>query len=113
PGPACYGNGGQDATITDALVVLGYIDPSSFLGGTMTLDRDAAVRVCATLGESLGLSEVEAAWGIREIALAEMTKATRVHAGSSGLAPRHLALISYGGSGGLFTPSIAAETNIP
>ncbi|MBB3085532.1 hydantoinase/oxoprolinase family protein [Geodermatophilus sabuli] len=113
PGPACYGNGGQEATITDALVVLGYIDPTSFLGGTMTLDREAAVRVCATLGESLGLSAEETAWGIREIALAEMTKATRLHAGSSGLDPRRLALISYGGSGGLFTSSIAAETNIP
>jgi N-methylhydantoinase A len=113
PGPACYGNGGQDATITDALVVLGYIDPSSFLGGSMRLDREAALGVCARLGEPLGLSAEETAWGIREIALAEMTKATRLHAGSSGLDPRSLALISYGGSGGLFTPSIAAETSIP
>ena len=113
PGPACYGNGGQAATITDALVVLGYIDPGSFLGGSMKLDREAAVRVCAALGTSLGLSAEETAWGIREIALAEMTKATRLHAGSSGLDPRSLALISYGGSGGLFTPSIAAATNIP
>ena len=111
PGPACYGNGGTDATITDALVVLGYIDPASFVGGT--LDREASVRVCATLGESLGLSAEEAAWGIREIALAEMTKATRLHAGASGLDPRTLTLISYGGSGGLFTASIAAEANIP
>jgi N-methylhydantoinase A len=113
PGPACYGNGGKDATITDALVVLGYIDASSFLGGTKPLDREAALRVCATLGESLGLSAEETAWGIREIALAEMTKATRLHAGSSGLDPRHLSLISYGGSGGLFTASIAAQANIP
>ena len=111
PGPACYGNGGTDATITDALVVLGYIDPASFVGGT--LDREASVRVCATLGESLGLSAEETAWGIREIALAEMTKATRLHAGASGLDPRTLTLISYGGSGGLFTASIAAEANIP
>lgn len=113
PGPACYGNGGTDATITDALVVLGYIDPSSFVGGTMTLDRDAALKVCRTLGESLGLSAEATAWGIREIALAEMTKATRLHAGASGLDPRTLTLISYGGSGGLFTASIAAEANIP
>jgi N-methylhydantoinase A len=112
PGPACYGNGGTEATITDALVVLGYIDPGSFLGGTMTLDRAASVRVCAELGTSLGLSAEETAWGIREIALAEMTKATRLHAGSSGLDPRRLALISYGGSGGLFTASIAAAANI-
>ena len=111
PGPACYGNGGTDATITDALVVLGYIDPTSFVGGT--LDRDAAVKVCSTLGASLGLSAEATAWGIREIALAEMTKATRLHAGASGLDPRTLTLISYGGSGGLFTASIAAEANIP
>ncbi|MEU1984458.1 hydantoinase/oxoprolinase family protein [Nocardia sp. NPDC019395] len=113
PGPACYGNGGTEATITDALVVLGYIDPASFLGGTMVLDRGASLRVCATLGEKLGLSAEETAWGIREIALAEMTKATRLHAGSTGLDPRDLSLISYGGSGGLFTGSIAAITNIP
>lgn len=112
PGPACYGNGGTEATITDALVVLGYIDPDSFLGGTMTLDREASVRVCGELGALLGLSAEETAWGIREIALAEMTKATRLHAGSSGLDPRRLSLISYGGSGGLFTGSIAAAANI-
>lgn len=111
PGPACYGNGGTDATITDALVVLGYIDPTSFVGGT--LDRDAAIKVCRDLGTSLGLSAEATAWGIREIALAEMTKATRLHAGASGLDPRTLTLISYGGSGGLFTASIAAEANIP
>ncbi|GAA1787348.1 hypothetical protein GCM10009712_38500 [Pseudarthrobacter sulfonivorans] len=112
PGPACYGNGGTDATITDALVVLGYIDPASFLGGTMTLDRAASMRVCGELGAKLGLSAEDAAWGIREIALAEMTKATKLHAGSSGLDPRRLSLISYGGSGGLFTGSIAAAANI-
>ncbi|WP_181311293.1 hydantoinase/oxoprolinase family protein [Nocardioides campestrisoli] len=113
PGPACYGNGGTEATITDALVVLGFIDPSSFVGGTMTLDRDAALQACARLGEKLGLSAEETAWGIREIALAEMVKATRLHAGSSGLDPRDLTLVSYGGSGGLFTASIAAQANIP
>lgn len=112
PGPACYGNGGTDATITDALVVLGYIDPENFLGGTMTLDREAALRVCGEIGDRLGLSAEEAAWGIREIALAEMTKATRLHAGGSGLNPRDLALISYGGSGGLFTGSIAQAAGI-
>lgn len=113
PGPACYGNGGTDATITDALVVLGYIEPSSFLGGTMALDREAARAVCKNLGDRMGLSAEATAWGIREIALAEMTKATRLHAGSSGLDPRTLTLISYGGSGGLFTASIAVEANIP
>lgn len=113
PGPACYGNGGTDATITDALVVLGYIDPDNFLGGTMALDHEASVRACARIGEALGVSADEAAWGIREIALAEMTKATRLHAGSSGLDPRRLSLISYGGSGGLFTGSIAVAANIP
>jgi N-methylhydantoinase A len=113
PGPACYGNGGTDATITDALVVLGYIDPNNFLGGSMALDLEASLRVCSDLGKSLGLSAEETAWGIREIALAEMTKATRLHAGSSGLDPRRLSLISYGGSGGLFTGSIAAAASIP
>ncbi|HSS08880.1 MAG TPA: hydantoinase/oxoprolinase family protein [Acidimicrobiales bacterium] len=113
PGPACYGRGGQDATVTDALVVLGYLDPKRFLGGEMLLDTDAARRVCARLGKSLGLGAEEAAWGIRQIALAGMVKAVRSRLADRGLDPRTNSLLSYGGSGSLFTPDIARAIGSP
>jgi N-methylhydantoinase A len=107
PGPACYGRGGEDATVTDALVVLGYLDPDRFLGGDMTLDAGAARAACGRLGANLGLDPDETAWGIRQIALAGMVKAVRSRLADRGLDPRRNALLSYGGSGSLFTPDIA------
>lgn len=107
PGPACYGRGGDRATVTDALVVLGYIDPGRFLGGEFPLDAGAAREACARLGEPLGLDAEETAWGIRRVALAGMAKATRARLASVGLDPRDHALLSFGGSGSLFTPEIA------
>src|SRR5439155_15533304 len=77
PGPVCYGRGGDRAALTDALLVLGYIDPNHFLGGAMKLDRQGAFAACARLGNGLDLDPIEAAWGVREIATAEMVKAVR------------------------------------
>ncbi len=108
PGPACYGRGGVDATVTDALVVLGFIDPARFLGGDFRLDPDAARRACERLGQPLGLGAEETAWGIRQIALAGMIKATRGRLAALGLDPRTHAILSFGGSGSLFTVDIAA-----
>ena len=113
PGPACYGRGGTDATVTDALVVLGYIDPARFLGGDMALDAAAARDACARLGESLGLDAEQTAWGIRQLALAGMVKAVRARLADRGLDPRDHALLSYGGSGSLFTPEIALAIGSP
>jgi N-methylhydantoinase A len=113
PGPACYGRGGSDATVTDALVVLGYIDPARFLGGDMPLDPDAARTACARLGESLGLDAEQTAWGVRQLALAGMVKAVRSRLADRGLDPRDHALLSYGGSGSLFTPEIASAIGSP
>jgi N-methylhydantoinase A len=113
PGPACYGRGGTEATITDALVVLGYIDPERFLGGTMVLDHAAALRACSELGRVLGFDGHETAWGIREIALAEMTKAVRARLALRGLDPRSYPLLSYGGCASLFTPEIALALQCP
>lgn len=113
PGPACYGRGGEGATVTDALVVLGYLDPRCFLGGEFTLDPDAARAACGRLGTALGLDADEAAWGVRELALAGMVKATRARIGALGLDPREHALLSFGGSGALFTPDIAAAVGAP
>jgi N-methylhydantoinase A len=108
PGPACYGRGGVDATVTDALVVLGFIDPARFLGGDFRLDAAAARAACGRLGDSLGLEATETAWGIRQIALAGMIKATRARLAALGLDPRTHAILSFGGSGSLFTVDIAA-----
>jgi N-methylhydantoinase A len=107
PGPACYGTGGTEPTVTDALVVLGYIDHTRFLGGDMTLDVDAAHRACGSIGQPLGLTTQETAWGIRELALDGMIKATRSMLNARGLDPREQALVSFGGCGSLFTPELA------
>ena len=112
PGPACYGRGGSEATVTDALVVLGFIDPDRFLGGDFSLDLEAARAACARLGERLGLSPDDTAWGIRQIALADMVKATRGRLAAFGLDPRTHTLLSYGGSGALFTADIAAAIGV-
>ena len=107
PGPACYARGGTEPTVTDALVVLGYIDPALFLGGEMALDLDAANRSCEKLGRQLGLDIGETAWGIRQLALEGMTKPVRSLLNARGLDPRDHAIVSYGGCGALFTCEIA------
>ena len=113
PGPVCYGRGGTEPTVTDALVVLGYIHPGGFLGGALHLDREAALAACERVGAALGMDGIETAWGIREIALAEMIKAVRSRLASGGLDPRTLALVSFGGCGQLFTPVISEAVGIP
>ena len=113
PGPVCYGRGGDQPTVTDALVVLRYIDPDNFLGGDMALDREAALAACAVLGDRLGLDAEAAAWGIREIAQAEMTKAVRTRLAMRGLDPRQHPLVSYGGCASLFTADIAKALAAP
>ena len=113
PGPVSYGKGGREPTVTDALIVLDYIDAQGFLGGEMKLDREGAVSACARVGASLGLDAQAAAWGIREIALAEMTKAVRTRVAMRGLDPRDYALVSYGGCASLFTADIAKAVSAP
>jgi N-methylhydantoinase A len=113
PGPACYGRGGAEATVTDALVVLGYIDPDGFLGGQMRLDREAAVAACARLGTDLGVGADRAAWGIWEVAKAGMVRALRARFAERGYDPRAYTMISMGGCGGLFSAAIAREMHLP
>lgn len=112
PGPACYGRGGIEPTVTDALVVLGYIDPEHFLGGEMVLDGAAAYDACERLGKALGVCPEDAAWGIRELALTEMSRAVRRLLSSRGLDPKDLSIVSYGGCGALFTADIAHEVGV-
>jgi N-methylhydantoinase A len=109
PGPACYGRGGTRPTVTDALVVLGYIDADRFLGGSMRLDADAARAACSALGSGLGRDAVQCAWAIWEIARVEMARALRAQFAQKGIDPRQFAIVSMGGCGGLFNVPIAQE----
>jgi N-methylhydantoinase A len=100
PGPACYGRGGTQPTVTDADLLLGYLDPGFFLGGRMTLDRAAAERaIQARIAEPLGMSATRAAWGIHQLVNEGMAGAARVHAIERGKDPRGLPLFAFGGAG--------------
>lgn len=99
PGPACYGRGGSEPTVTDANLVLGYLDPSFFLGGEMTLDRSAAEAAIASVARPLGLEIVEAAWGIHELVTENMAAAARIHMVEKGRDPRRLSMAAFGGAG--------------
>src|SRR5207247_849201 len=79
PGPACYGRGGTEPTVTDANLVLGYLDPAYFLGGARRLDRDAAVAAIErSVAKPLGVSLVDAAWGIHQVVTLSMAGGGRV-----------------------------------
>jgi N-methylhydantoinase A len=109
PGPACYGRGGEEPTVTDADLLLGYLDASSPLAGGVELDRAAAERAVGELGSSLDLSAEEAAAGIVRVAGAEMAQAVRVVTVERGIDPRDLALVAFGGAGPLHAAAIADE----
>jgi N-methylhydantoinase A len=100
PGPACYGRGGAEPTVTDANLVLGYLNPDNFAGGTMRLDLEAARRAIETrVARPLGLSLEQAAWGIHAMVNLNMELATRVVSIERGHDPRRLALVATGGCG--------------
>jgi N-methylhydantoinase A len=100
PGPACYGLGGTEPTVTDADLVLGYLDPDYFLGGEMRLDRDAAAgAIEEKIARPLGLHLVEAAWGIHRVVNEEMANAFRIHALEHGRDAARYALLCFGGAG--------------
>lgn len=114
PGPACYGRGGTEPTVTDAHLVLGRLDPAYFLGGEMELNVDAAMRAieerCA---QPLGISAVEAANGIIEIANAAMVNALRLISVQRGYDPRDFVLVAFGGGGPVHANRLAAELSMP
>src|SRR4051812_13642148 len=109
PGPACYGRGGTEPTVTDANLLLGFLDSSSPLAGGVELDREAAERAMGGLAAELGLSLEEAAAGIVRVASAEMARAVRVMTVERGTDPRELALLPFGGAGPLHATAIADE----
>jgi len=113
PGPACYGRGGTEPTVTDANLVLGYLSADAPLGGGVELDREAAVKAVNDLADRLGLDDVTAcAEGIRRVAGAEMIRALRVVTVQRGIDPRRYALMAFGGAGGLHGAQIADELGI-
>ena len=113
PGPAAYGTGGDQPTVTDANVVLGRLDPANFLGGEMALDADAAQRVVQRLADEMGLDLLEAAEGILTIVNANMANAIRSRTVQRGLDPRDFSLVAFGGAGPLQAADVAAQLSIP
>jgi N-methylhydantoinase A len=113
PGPACYGQGATEATVTDALMVLGYLNREALLGGRMPVDVAAAKRIIeSTVGAPLGLSLEEGAFGITEVARANMERAIRVVSVDRGHDPRDFALVAYGGAGPQHAVPIAQNLGI-
>ena len=109
PGPACYGKGGKRPTVTDANVVLARLLPQSFLGGNMSLDKDAAISVVKTIAEPLGLTVEQAAKGIIDVVNDHMVRALRVMSVERGEDPKDFTLVSFGGAGGLHVCALAKE----
>jgi N-methylhydantoinase A len=112
PGPACYGRGGTEPTVTDANLLLGNLAADSSLAGGVALDLDAATAAVGALAASLGLDQLEAAEGIVRVANQEMVRALRVVTVERGVDPRRFALLPFGGAGPMHAAAIAAELGI-
>ena len=113
PGPACYGRGGAEPTVTDANLVLGRILPDSFLGGGMRLDAGLAEAALRPLSAAMGKTLVETALGIVKVAEANMAHAVRAVTARRGHDPRRFTLVSFGGAGGLHACALAEALEIP
>jgi N-methylhydantoinase A len=109
PGPAAYGAGGEEATVTDANLFLGYLEDGATLGGEVVLQRELAEKALERLGSELGLDTLETALGIVRVANAEMTRALRVISVERGLDPREFALVAFGGAGAMHACALADE----
>lgn len=107
PGPACYGKGGQQATVTDANLLMGRLRPDAFLGGNMQLDCQSARTAVMSLAKQLSLDVATTAQGIIRIANEHMVRALRVMSVERGLDPRPMTLVSFGGAGGLHVCALA------
>ena len=114
PGPVCYGNGGTEPTVTDANLMLGYLNPDYFNNGAFALDRNAAAAAIASrIGKPLGLSTEDAAWGIHLVATHNMEHAIRIVSVERGRDPRRYAMIGFGGAGPLHAARLARKIGVP
>ena len=112
PGPSCYGRGGTSATTTDAHVLLGRLDPRSFLGGRMTLRPELAEAALKRLAEKFGAPVLDTAWGLLRITDSNMEKAIRHVSIERGFDPREFSMVAFGGAGPLHCLSVAKEMSI-
>jgi N-methylhydantoinase A len=112
PGPAAYGQGGRDATVTDANLVLGYLDPENFLGGSRRLDLAAAAAAVDRIAATLGLDRFAAAQGIHRIVNTNMAEGVRLVSIRRGVDPRRFALFAFGGAAGLHATDIARQLGL-
>ena len=112
PGPACYGQGGSEATVTDANLVLGRLNPDNFNAGRMALDMDAAKRAVGALAEKMGTSPEEAALGVVRVVNANMTRGIATVTIQRGIDVRDFSLVSFGGAGGAHAVALAEELSM-
>jgi len=112
PGPACYGRGGTEPTLTDAYVITGFLNPRELLGGAIKVNRELAIKAVKPLADRLGLTVEEIAFGIIRLANELATNVIRVVSIQRGYDPREFALVAHGGAGPMFAPFIAEELNI-
>ncbi len=112
PGPACYGHGGAAATVTDANLVLGYLDPANFLGGRRRLDRAAAETAVDRIAATLGIGRLAAAAGIHRVVNTNMAEGVRLVSVRRGVDPRRFALFAFGGASGLHATEIARQLDL-
>ena len=113
PGPVCYRQGGTEPTVTDADLVLGYLDPNYFLGGKMQLDLDGARKALGRLGAKLNMSVEQVAWGIHQIVNENMANAARAHLGERGKDPRRMPMYAFGGAGPVHGYRVAEILRLP
>ena len=113
PGPICYGAGGREVTLTDANLVLGHLDPDYFCGGAMPLDESLARCATADMAADLGMSPLELAHAVVQIADENMANAIRMVSIDRGHDPRHFALLAFGGAGPLHGAAVARKLHIP
>ena len=112
PGPACYGKGGTEVAVTDASVVLGFLDPSNFLGGRESLDVAAAEGVLDRLANQLSVEPAEAAEGVHKVINTQMAEGIRLVSVRRGVDPRKFALLSFGGAAGIHITEIARQLEV-
>ncbi len=113
PGPVCYGQGGTEPTVTDANLLLGYLNPDVLVGGDLALDRDGAERAVTEIGESLGQSATDTAYGIHLIANARMMRALSAVSSERGLDPAGFGAVAFGGNGGVHVCGLADSLGLP
>jgi N-methylhydantoinase A len=113
PGPVCYAQGGVEPTVTDADLVLGYLDPNYFLGGKMQLDMNGARQALSRVAAPLGMTIEQAAWGVYQIVNENMANAARAHLGERGKDPRRMPMYAFGGAGPVHGYRVAEILRLP